>query len=254
MGDIAALAASMAELGLLRGLPVARLTTAAAGEKQPSSQQRRLTMSDGTKPKIELVGPGPSDSGEHNPASVFDDLATLRKQSKLAVQRKTVLVNVEVDKPANNVYFRVNEHPDFQLDDATVLRDTEGTRKAFYYVVPAMRAHPKLAPRLRKVTLSLVYTWPGGNILIWPVPIVSDREFKVWKSARAAFDLAQTEWVQIVWSEEKSDYEVEVAERVDRQPVWPAKTFSELLKLAFADKVIDNEEHPYVRRLRGILD
>jgi len=28
----------------------------------------------------------------------------------------------------------------------------------------------------------------------------------------------------------------------------------ELLKLAFADKVIDNEDHPYVRQLRGVFD
>jgi hypothetical protein len=204
--------------------------------------------------KNESVGSGRKERGEHDPANVFDDLASLRKQSKLTVQRKTVLINVEVDKPANNVYFRVNENLDYQLDDATVLRDSEGTKRSFYYVVPAMRMHPKLAPRLRKVTLSLVYTWPGGNILIWPVPILGDREFKVWKSARAAFELAQTQWVQIVWNEEKADYEVEVAERVDRQPAWPEKTFSELLKLAFADKVIDNEEHPYVLRLRGVFD
>ena len=103
-------------------------------------------MSDELKPKLDhlkLV------AGEHNPNSVFDDLGALRKASKLTIQRKTVMVNVVVDKPANNCYFRV--HPDWELDDATVVRDAEGSSRAFYFVVPAMRSHPKLAPRLRPV-------------------------------------------------------------------------------------------------------
>ena len=103
------------------------------------------------KPKLEVVSE--QLKAEGNPASVFDDLASLRKASKLTVQRKAVLVNVAVDKPPNNSYFRC--HRELVLDDATVLRDTEGTSRAFYFVVPRMRTHPKLAPRLRKVTLVL---------------------------------------------------------------------------------------------------
>ena len=61
-------------------------------------------------------------------------LRALRKASKLTVQRKAVLVNVAVDKPPNNVYFRC--HRELVLDDATVLRDEEGTSRAFYFVVP----------------------------------------------------------------------------------------------------------------------
>ena len=205
-------------------------------------------MSD-EKPRLEVV---PSTPGESNPASVFDDLASLRKASKLVVQRKAVLVNVAVDKPANNSYFRC--HHELMLDEATVLRDSEGTSRAFYFVVPAMRTHPQLAPRLRPVTLALTSTWPSGSILIWPVPILGERDFKVWKSTRAAYELARDRWTQMVWNEALSDYQIETAEGIDHEPVWPGKTFSELLKLAFDGKVIDSEEHAYVRRLRGLLD
>jgi hypothetical protein len=202
------------------------------------------------KPKFEVVSEQLKTEG--NPGSVFDDLASLRKASKLTVQRKAVLVNVAVDKPPNNSYFRC--HRELVLDDATVLRDAEGTNRAFYYVVPLMRTHPKLAPRLRKVTLVLTSTWPSGNVLIWPVPILTEREFPVWKSARAAYELARDQWVQLVWSEDRSDYQLEVAEGIDHEPTWPEKDFSELLKLGFDGKVIDSEEHPHVRRLRGLID
>ena len=140
------------------------------------------------------------------------------------------------------------------LDEATILRDTEGTKKTVYYVVPAMRGHPKLQPRLRNVTIALVSTWPTGDILLWPVPILGDSDLKSWKSTRKAFEIAHSQWVQIVWFSDRGDYQVETAEDIDKEPVWPDKTLSELLKIGFADKVIDNEDHDYVRRLRGILD
>lgn len=200
------------------------------------------------KPKLEVVGD--QQKGD-NPGSVFDDLASLRKEQKLTVKRKAVLVNVTVGRPADNVHFRA--HPQHELDGATVLRDSDSGR-AIYFVVPGMRTHPKVAPRIRRVTLALICTWPGNVPIIWPVPIVEEgrREFKVWKSARAAYNLSREHWTQIVWNEEKSDYDVETTDGISSEPVWPEKTFEELLKIGFDGKIIDNEDHPYVRRLRGL--
>ena len=90
--------------------------------------------------------------------------------------------------------------------------------------------------------------------MIWPVPILGERIFPVWKSARAAYELAREQWTQIAWDEGRSDYAIEIAEGLDHQPMWPDKSFEELLKLGFDGKVIDNEDHSYVRRLRGLID
>jgi hypothetical protein len=201
-------------------------------------------------PKLKVVDYEPA-VGEANPTSVFDDLAGLRKAQKLTVQRKTVLVNVIVGKPPSDKYFRA--HPTWALDDATVLKTDTGD---YLFVLPGMRGHPKLKDRLRKVTLAAISIWPSNEIMIWPVPILGEREFKAWKSARAAYDLALKQWTQIAWSQETSDYVVETVEKdgITHDPVWPQKTFEELLKIAFDGKIIDTEDHPYVRRLRGILD
>ena len=80
------------------------------------------------KPKLEVVNE--QLKAEGNPTSVFDDLSALRKASKLIVQRKAVLVNVTVDKPPSNAYFRC--HRELMLDNATVLRDYEGTSRTNY--------------------------------------------------------------------------------------------------------------------------
>jgi hypothetical protein len=183
-----------------------------------------------------------------DPADIFNDLAALRKASKLTVKRRTVLVNMTVDKPPSNVYFRT--HPTLKLENATVIKDEDGTRKKFYFIAPDMRGHPKLAPRLRPVTIMLTCMWPGNGCLLWPVPEKDD--FKAWKSEKA--EQAQTLWTQIVWNPEKADFDVETAENIDIEPTWPKEPFEQLLKLGFADCIVDNEDHYYVRRLRGIID
>jgi len=185
-----------------------------------------------------------------DPSAIFDDLAALRKESKLTIKRKTVLVNVPVGKPPNNVYFRT--HPTLKLENATVIREKDGTRDVYYFITPAMRGHLKLAPRLRPVTIMLTYTWPGGGFLLWPVPEKTD--FPSWRSENKAAELAQTEWVQMVWNPETNDFNVETTDNIKIEPAWPKESFEQLLKIGFADLIVDNEDHYYVRRLRGIID
>ena len=185
-----------------------------------------------------------------DPSAIFDDLAALRKESKLTIKRKTVLVNVPVGKPPGNVHFRT--HPTLKLENATVIREKDGTRDVYYFITPDMRGHPKLAPRLRPSTIMLACMWPGNGFLLWPVPEKTD--FPSWRSENKAAELAQTEWVQMVWNPETNDFNVETTDNIKIEPAWPKESFEQLLKIGFADLIVDNEDHYYVRRLRGIID
>jgi hypothetical protein len=76
-----------------------------------------------------------------------------------------------------------------------------------------------------------------------------------WKSARAAYELSKTQWVQLCWNNDLRDYDVAVAENIGIEPNWPAdKSLRDLLRLGFADKIISTPEHSYVMRLRGLAD
>ena len=202
-----------------------------------------------TKPRFEVVSENPSPQSDN----VFDDLEALRKAAKPTIKRQGVLVNVAVGKPPSNSHFRA--HPEWILEGQTVVKDP--ATRDFYFVVPAMRTHPKLKERLRLVTLAVVAVWPADVMYVWPVPELGSKkkDFKPWKSARAAYDLSREKWMQIWWSEEESDFKVEKAEGNLPEPTWPdGKTFNDLLKLGFADRIIDNENHDYVRQLRGLTD
>jgi hypothetical protein len=187
------------------------------------------------------------------PESVFDDIETLRKTATLKVSRRVIPVNVSVKKPANNVYFRCHPSPEMSLD-ASVLLGSDGSDD-FYFVTPFMLNHHVVLPRLRKVTIAVVYTWPGGATSLWPVPMAEETRIACWKSARAAYGLSKEKWVQLCWNGDRRDYDVAVAENIKTEPMWPDDLdIRKLLKLGFVDKIISSPEHPYVMQLRGLAE
>jgi hypothetical protein len=197
------------------------------------------------KAKLELV--------DSTPESIFDDIEGLRKTATIKVSRRLVPVNVSIGKPKNNVYFRCHPDPALTLN-ASVLIGGEGSDD-FYFVAPTMLNHHTVLPRLRKVTIAVVYTWPGGVVSLWPVPFAEETRIACWKSARTAFELSQVQWVQMIWNSDRRDYDVAIAEGINTEPLWPDDlNISKLLKLGFADKIITTPDHPYVMQLRGLAE
>jgi hypothetical protein len=198
------------------------------------------------KAKLELV--------DSMPDSIFDDIETLRRTATIKVSRRAVQINVSVGKPKNNIYFRSHPDPALVLD-ASVLIGDEGSDD-FYFVTPVMLKHHVVLPRLRTVTIAVVYTWPSGAVSLWPVPKAEESRIPCWKSARTAFELSQTQWVQMIWNSGRRDYDVAIAEGINTEPLWPDDlNISNLLKLGFGvDRIINTPEHPYVMQLRGLAE
>ena len=46
-------------------------------------------------------------------------------------------------------------------------------------------------------------------------------------------------------------YDIDVAMGAFPDPIWPSVTFPELLKIAFKGRMIEDLDHPVLRRLRG---
>jgi hypothetical protein len=206
------------------------------------------------KPGLKLVPSGA-------PEDIFNDIESLRKVAELKVQRRSVSINMEVRKPPDNGYFQCHPDPAQRIDASLVYDKEEGD---VFFVHPHMMNHPLLLPRLRRVTIVTTYTWPAGNVFLWPVPFPDERgRVKCWKSARHAFEIScglapdldppGPRWVQMSWNAEARDYDVGTAEGINNSPIWPpGLSLGNSLKLGFADKTIASEEHYYVRQLRGL--
>jgi hypothetical protein len=217
---------------------------------ETDAQAEEVNMTD--KPSLVKPVETPAESvptAVPSATDIFNDLETLREQSKMTVRRRSVLVNVFVVKhPPNNKYFRCHPEERMSLNATIVWEDN----RTCYYVTPGMRNHPKLITRVRYATLYTAVQWPEQQPVIWPVPVeVPGHDFAVWRSYRKAAELSRTEWVQMTWNDQTRDFHIEPAEGISAQPQWPKENFSDLLKIAFEGRVIDNDDHPYLYILRG---
>jgi hypothetical protein len=168
-----------------------------------------------------------------NPEDLFNNVEELRKVAEHKVQRRTVAVNMSVRKPPDNAYFQCHPDPAQRLD-ASLLFDKE--ERDIYFVGPQMMNHPLVVPRLRRVTIATTYLWPSGQILLWPVPFSTGKgSVKCWRKT--------------------SDYDLAIAENINTAPIWVEDLqLSTSLKLGFRDKTIVDEDHAYMRQLRGLTE
>jgi hypothetical protein len=209
-----------------------------------------------TKVETDKVKTG-KEAQETSRTSVFADLDKLRKESVVKVRRRVLTTTVPLGKPPPDTYFRC--HPDLCLDGMHVIKTNKGSND-FYFVTPSMLEHPLIVKQRRRVTIALTYIWPSGEIGVWPVPDPpKDSKLAAWKSSRGAYEQSKTGWVQLVWNEDRMDFDVLPPEGVgDKklpEPVWPPDLdLSAKLTLAFDGRVIENDSHPYMLQLRGILD
>jgi len=193
----------------------------------------------------------PEPETDQSPGSVFDNLAALRLSPEAAatVGTREVLRHVPVRKPSRTEWVRV--HPDVNMQLTTGVFVDREERGEVYFVSPHLRN--ELTGEWKPIVLATTIS-RQGVLLLWPVPLPDERgKSNPWAdTARDACSMAQREWVRVVPDMSLGAYRVHRAEGVLPDPVWPDITLSELLKLGFKDRVIDNVDHPVVRRLRGV--
>jgi hypothetical protein len=197
-------------------------------------------------------GNGSANSSDATPAPVdaFTDLTALRLDQSYAdsVGVKKLLTTVPVRRPHSQEFVRT--HPEFWLPGAPVI-ELKDDRESFL-VVPAVAA--TLSPgdfALKDLTLTL----SRQNVLFvgrLPVPKTDGRgRGNAWHTtAREAAILATTQWVRLTSNMSLRAYDVSVATVKLPDPEWPTdKTFNDILRIAFKDRLIETVDHPVIQRL-----
>lgn len=161
---------------------------------------------------------------------------------------RRALVTVPVRKPSAQEFFRVHPDEEWRLDTPLIV--IKADREA-YLVAPEI--WPLFPNECKPYTL---YTTIDRRhvITIWYVRLPDENgRLDDWnQSAHEAAQLATEKWVRLSADMPLGAYRIDIAVGQFPEPVWPSEvTFADLLKIAFKGKMIEDLDHPVLRRLRG---
>jgi hypothetical protein len=178
------------------------------------------------------------------------DIASLRLNPSFLETAgvKKLLTTVPVKKPSPQDFVRVHPAPEYHENFAML--DLKDDREEYL-------VHPAILPELTgEVVYKTVFTAVNrqGVVFLWPVrlPAPDDRKTEWPRSQREAAELAMTQWIRMKANMSLGAYEINVAESVIADPVWPELSFPELVRVAFRERIIVTLDHPVIKRLRGL--
>jgi hypothetical protein len=166
-----------------------------------------------------------------------------------AAQVKKLLTSVPVRKPNPQDWVRVHPGEDYRLPTALiVLRDDRES----YVVTPRMAGAVvgEWQPHMLYTAINR-----QGVLSIWPVrlPGSDGKQMEWWRSAQEAAEMAMTKWLRLKADMNLGAYQLYEAEKKNNipEPEWPELSFQAILRIAFRDRIVDDVDHPVLKRLRG---
>ena len=157
---------------------------------------------------------------------------------------KKVLLKVPVRKPDKTEFFRTHPDPAFCIATALLPYDRE-----FHLVMPTMRYEVAEAlPYELRLCINR-----GGAVCWWPIRLPGEdgKSNNWWDSARLVANYARDNWTRCYSDRASNMYQPIVATIALPEPAWPDLSVAELLRLGFANQVIDNPDAHVLKILRG---
>jgi hypothetical protein len=162
---------------------------------------------------------------------------------------KKAILKIPVRKPSKGAFCRVHPSEAYRL--ATAVLDPDDGSREIYLVAPQLRAALAEEPTLKPVLLATALD-RQGVLFLWPAGLPKgDRDCDAWSSMREAINLAAQRWVRVAWKDGLGAYEVSYATGELAEPEWPDLAFSDILRIAFKERLITSLDHPVLRKLRG---
>lgn len=186
-----------------------------------------------------------SNSGNQN--NSFLDSIKMSQDFQANVGVIKLLTTVQVKKPDGQNYIRVNPDPAWRLPVATI----EIKQDREIYIVP----NNLVGQLSSEVKYQLIFTaiTRQGTVFLWPIPLPGpDGKVNPWHaSAMEAAELATKNWIRIKADMSLGAYSIYQAASTLDEPEWPDISFEELMKLAFKNNIIQDLDHPILKKLRG---
>jgi hypothetical protein len=190
----------------------------------------------------------PTDARVDQALGIFANLSSLEVTPTSQIGAREILSVIPVRKPKNNEFVMVSPNPDHVLTTIVFEDKDEGET---YFVTPKIRPLMIAGAVTKMLVLAVNQV---GAIFIWPVPVDDEYSRKnSWnESSRAGYHQAKTQWVKLVGDRAAGQYRIYIAEGELPPPRFPDKPFAELLSIAFNNRMIDREDHPIIKAMRGL--
>ena len=154
----------------------------------------------------------------------------------------------EVREPRKREYLRV--HPTYARVATVVEYALPGTMERGYYLATGRMKASIEEEDLRVVRLVLCQSLQTRAWFIWPMKLDRDGKENAWNRSTERFVTdAKTRWARRV--NRKTEYGTKFAPGELDAPTWPPQSWKEILREAFAGRVIDSREHPVFLALEG---
>lgn len=194
------------------------------------------------------ASPKPSANGP--PADPFDP-ASLRLSHDFpaALGVKEVVASVLAEKPKGEWWFRVHPSESYSLETAVIeLKEDREVYLVARSLWPVLADEPTFGPRALFTSMNR-----QGRLFLWPCRLPGpDGKSPDWITLPLeAARQAKTVWTRVFWDAGQARHRIKTSTAEWAEPTWPDLSFSQLLKLAFGDRYIQDPDHPVLRKLRG---
>ncbi len=183
--------------------------------------------------------------------------------TKSGAVKRTQLKVRATPKPPRDKFLRVHSFDDTHGTEDWCLHITlfeclfEGDLSPeTFLVIPNSEPYEVLFEKL-KPALVVVGALRGGSKFLWELKLPTpngNRNANGWAVTRLQIaEPAQTEWVKPIADMDAGGYQKETPADPDlfADPDWTGCEFFEMLRVAYAEKIIDSLDHPAVREHRG---
>lgn len=222
--------------------------------EQPRNTVKSTAGADATQP-VPMTFASDSETqaptGGSAASDPFNNLDSLRLSQDFADQAavRHVFTTIGVRKPNRQEFVRVREGENWKFETGCF---TDGESREVYMVPQAL--WPELQGEVRPTCLVTCLSRNSNVPFLWPLKLPGpDGRPNRWnESAIEAASLAEQQWLRVVADMSAGCYVPQIATGNLAEPEWPAGlTLNDLIRLAFRDRLIDDIQHPLLRRLRG---
>ncbi len=205
-------------------------------------------MSDQHSKQPEVTGSSSETDTAEIKHSTSSLLSSLRLPDTYSASGGTVLpLKVTYGKMNRNRFSRVHPAEEYKL--RCLLVDDKDNGET-YLATPNMAIH--LGSLATPKTIRLAVDNSGTPRLVGEPDIDPTARRNLWQSSlKEAIREAEKDWVRVVSNMNANQYEITRSINDLGFPRWPKQSMEELVNDAFAGRIIDSLDHPYIRQIQG---